>query len=163
MGCADNYPIMADETKATPASESGTAAAAPAPKVKVNPVAKLVAKIDEAMKENREKNEKLAKLKGEINSTAEVCKQKKLSDDVTIGIINQIYFRVFPEAAPVRGKGRPKGSVSTKGKARAKRVKKTAALVAKMKKMHKAGSTYEEIKAATGVGVQTIPKWIGKK
>lgn len=53
----------------------------------------------------------------------------------------------------VKGRGRPPGSTG-------KRTKKTPQLVAKIKALRKAGKTYQEIKAATGVGLNSIPVWL---
>ena len=119
-----------------------------------NSVARILKDLDARLAAKKAELDAIAELKADVQKAVQYARREKMGEVALTAIVQSI----VPAAAPAR-KGRPKGSKNI-ARPRKKRVKRTDVLVAKVRKLRKLGKTYEEIQAATGVGVQTIPKWL---
>lgn len=148
---------MADAT--TPEKTPETAPAAPAAPVSL-PYAKYPVQIDARIKDLRAEIEQLTKLKGTVNATIDVSKQKGLPPAVIARIVSEM----MPKAGVRRGRAKGVKSTPTasggKATGRGRGNALSDAKVKKIEVLHKKGLSNNKIAKRVKTSAVTVGRYV---
>ena len=152
---------MADDAKSTPATETASVAAAPSPKApKLGPIAQILADLDARLKTIREEQDRVGKVKADVQKAIQFAKQEKMGEPATVAIVEGVLAKSDLAEKPKGKGGRPKGSKS-KGKnvgGRGKRI--SAAKIAKIQALSKKGVSNNAIAKKIGTTPKTVANYV---